>query len=134
MRPAPPRPRCGPSPSAARNLLRHGGRGQARQLHPPRGNVGLSYIRSGLTLRAQLNHTGERLTSYNVNPAQWQFLEQRAFLDVSVKYAVSPRLGFFVDVFNVNNAKYLKYQGLGTRPVDCQYYGTRLSSGITGRF
>jgi len=101
---------------------------------PLAANVGLSYIRSGLTLRAQLNHVGERLTSYNVNPAQWQFLEQRAFLDVSVKYAVTPRLGFFVDVFNVNNAKYLKFQGLGTRPVDSQYYGTRLSSGITGRF
>jgi iron complex outermembrane receptor protein len=101
---------------------------------PLAANVGLSYIRSGLTFRAQLNHTGERLTSYNVNPGQWQFLEQRSFLDVSVKYALSPRLGFFVDVFNVNNAKYLKFQGLGTRPVDSQYYGTRLSSGITGRF
>jgi hypothetical protein len=34
----------------------------------------------------------------------------------------------------VFNEKYLKFQGLGTRPVDCQYYGTRLSAGVTGRF
>ena len=101
---------------------------------PLASNVGLSYIRSRLTLRAQLNYVGERLTSFNVSPAQQQFLEQRAFVDVSAKFALSPRLGVFIDVFNLNNAKYLKYQGLGTRPVDDQYYGTRLSCGVTGRF
>lgn len=101
---------------------------------PVTSNVGVSYIRSKLTLRAQLNYVGEQLTSYNANPAVWQFLEQRAFVDVSAKYALNPRLGFYIDVFNINNAKYLKYQGLGTRPVDDQYYGTRMSAGITGRF
>jgi TonB-dependent receptor len=101
---------------------------------PVTSNVGISYIRSKLTLRAQLNYVGEQLTSYNANPANWQFLEQRAFVDLSAKYTLTPRLGFYIDVYNINNAKYLKYQGLGTRPVDDQYYGTRLSAGITGRF
>lgn len=101
---------------------------------PLASNFGLSYIRSKLTLRGQLNYEGVRLTSFNVNPALQQFQEQRASVDMSAKYALNPRLGFFVDAYNVFNEKYLKFQGLGTRPTDCQYYGTRLSAGVTGRF
>ena len=101
---------------------------------PLASNLGLSYIRSKLTLRGQLNYEGVRLTSFNVNPAVQLFQEQRAAVDMSVKYAVNPRLGFFVDAYNVFNEKYLKFQGIGTRPTDCQYYGTRLSAGFTGRF
>ena len=101
---------------------------------PIASNAGVSYIRAKLTLRAQLNYVGERLTSFNTSAAAWQFLEQRAFVDVSAKYALNNRLGFYLDVFNVNNARFLIYQGLGTRPVDCQYFGTRMSAGITGRF
>jgi TonB-dependent receptor len=101
---------------------------------PLASNVGLSYIRSKLTLRGQLNYEGVRLTSFNLNPAAQQFQEQRASVDLSAKYNLNPRLGFFVDAYNVFNEKYLKFQGLGTRPVDCQYYGTRLSAGVTGRF
>jgi TonB-dependent receptor len=101
---------------------------------PLASNVGLSYIRSKLTLRGQLNYEGVRLTSFNLNPAAQQFQEQRASVDLSAKYNLNPRLGFFVDAYNVFNEKYLKFQGLGTRPVDSQYYGTRLSAGVTGRF
>jgi outer membrane receptor protein involved in Fe transport len=101
---------------------------------PIASNAGVSYIRAKLTLRAQLNYVGERLTSFNTSAAAWQFLEQRAFVDVSAKYALNNRLGFYLDVFNINNARFLIYQGLGTRPVDCQYFGTRMSAGITGRF
>jgi outer membrane receptor protein involved in Fe transport len=85
-------------------------------------------------LRGQLNYEGVRLTSFNLNPAAQQFQEQRASVDLSAKYNLNPRLGFFVDAYNVFNEKYLKFQGLGTRPVDSQYYGTRLSAGVTGRF
>jgi len=101
---------------------------------PIASNVGLSYIRSKLTLRGQLNYVGERLVSYNALPALWQFQEQRSTVDVSAKYQLNPRLGLFIDAFNVFNEKNFIYQGLGTRPVNSQYYGTRLSGGITGRF
>ena len=101
---------------------------------PVASNVGVSYIRSKLTLRAQLNYVGERLTGFNAIPAQQVFQEQRTSVDVSVKYAFNPRLGFYVDVFNVFNEKYLNFQGRGDRPTNSQYYGTRLSAGITGRF
>lgn len=101
---------------------------------PIASNVGLSYIRSKLTLRGQLNYEGERLTSFNIDPALRQFQEQRAAVNLSAKYNLSPRLGFFLDTYNVFNEKYLKFQGIGTRPTDCQYFGTRLSAGVTGRF
>ena len=101
---------------------------------PVASNLGLSYIRSKLTLRGQLNYVGERLTSYNVLPALRQFQEQRSTVDLSAKYQLNPRLGLFVDAYNIFNEKNLTYQGLGTRPVNSQYYGTRLSAGVTGRF
>ena len=101
---------------------------------PVASNLGLSYIRSKLTLRGQLNYVGERLTSYNVLPALRQFQEQRSTVDLSAKYQLNPRLGLFIDAYNIFNEKNLTYQGLGTRPVNSQYYGTRLSAGVTGRF
>jgi TonB-dependent receptor len=101
---------------------------------PLASNAGLSYIRSRLTLRGQLNYVGERLTGFNVLPAQQVFQEQRTSVDVSVKYAFNPRLGLYADVFNVFNEKNLQFQGLGTRPTNSQHYGTRLSAGVTGRF
>ncbi|MES2692964.1 MAG: TonB-dependent receptor [Verrucomicrobiota bacterium] len=101
---------------------------------PVLANVGLSYIRSRFTLRAQLNHEGRRLTSYNVNPGQWVFREPRNTVDFSIKYGWRPNLGFYVDVFNVFNEKNYLYQGIGTRPTNSQYYGTRLNGGVTGRF
>jgi hypothetical protein len=77
---------------------------------------------------------GERLTSFNLNPAQRQFQEQRSSVDISIKYALNPRVGFYLDAFNVFNEKNYMFQGIGTRPTNSQYYGTRLNSGISGRF
>ncbi|MBL9186693.1 MAG: TonB-dependent receptor [Opitutaceae bacterium] len=103
-------------------------------LTPLTANGGFSYIRGRITLRAQLNHVAERLTSYNANPGQWVFEEARSTVDMSMKFAFGPRLGVYLDAFNVFNEKNFRYQGLGTRPVNSQYYGTRLSAGLSGRF
>jgi iron complex outermembrane recepter protein len=101
---------------------------------PVASNVGLSYIRSKITLRGQLNYVGERLTSFNSNPGQRQYQEQRSSVDVSIKYALNPRLGFYLDAYNIFNEKNFMFQGIGTRPTNSQYYGTRLNGGISGRF
>jgi iron complex outermembrane recepter protein len=101
---------------------------------PVASHVGLSYIRSKITLRAQLNYVGERLTSFNANPGQRQYQEQRSSVDVSVKYALNPRLGLYLDAYNIFNEKNFMFQGIGTRPTNSQYYGTRLNGGISGRF
>lgn len=98
------------------------------------GNLGLSYIKHGLTVRLSLNHVGLGLTSYNSDPAQRQYQEPRNKVDCSVKYAVHPRLSVFADVTNVFNEKTFVYQGVGYRPVIAAVYGARLTSGIRGSF
>ena len=97
------------------------------------GNLGLSYIH-GFTIRTSLNHVGRTMTSFNNNPAQRQFLEPRSTVDVSLKYAYRPQLGFFADVSNVFNEKSFTYMGLGYRPVNTQVYGARMTAGISGSF
>lgn len=97
-------------------------------------NGGLSYIRYKLTLRAQLNYTGERVTSFNATPAQMNWQEPRSTVDVSAKYALNSRFGFYFDAFNIFDEKNFIFQGIGTRPTNTQIYGVRISAGITGRF
>lgn len=98
------------------------------------GNVGLSYIKHGFTIRASLNHVGRGMTSFNADPERRQYQEPRNAVDFSVKYAYRPRAQIFADVTNVFNEKYHHYMGLGHRPVNTQVYGARLTAGITGSF
>ena len=43
--------------------------GQVAGFVPETGNVGISYIRNGMSLRVQFNHKGRTLNGFNVNPA-----------------------------------------------------------------
>lgn len=98
------------------------------------GNLGVSYIKHGFTVRTSLNYSGRGMLSYNSNPARRTYQEPRTSVDFSVKYAFSPRLAVYFDVNNVFNEKYIQYFGLPIRPADTQIYGTRLSAGIGGTF
>lgn len=98
------------------------------------GNIGVSYIKSGFTVRTSLNYVGLGMTSYNANAALRQFLEPRSTVDVSVKYAYRPRLNFFADVSNIFNEKSFTYLGVGYRSINTQIYGSRLTVGISGSF
>lgn len=98
------------------------------------GNIGLSYIKHGFTIRTSLNYVGRNLSSYNTDPARRQYLEPRSTVDFSIKYAYRPALQFFADVTNVFNEKSYHYIGVGYRPVNTQVYGARLTTGIAGSF
>jgi hypothetical protein len=62
----------------------------------------------------------------------WQ--EPRSTVDVSAKFALNPRLGFYLDAFNIFDEKNFIFQGIGTRPTNTQIYVVRISAGVTGRF
>lgn len=98
------------------------------------GNVGVSYIKHGLTIRSSLNYVGRHMTSFNNSPALRQFLEPRRTVDFSVKYAYRPRLSVFADVNNVFNEKSYTVLGVGYRSINSQVYGVRLTTGISGSF
>ena len=98
------------------------------------GNVGLSYIKHGFTVRTSLNYVGEGMVAFNANPALREYQEPRSTADFSVKYALHPLMHVFADVSNIFNSKYIRFMAFGYRPTNTQVYGTRLTAGISGSF
>lgn len=98
------------------------------------GNLGLSYIKHSYTLRLSANYEGTSMQAFNANPNNIRWIASRTTVDLSVSYAYSPRLKFFVDVKNLFNEQDYRYQGLYNRPANPRVLGTRLTAGISGSF
>ena len=101
---------------------------------PRTANGGVSWTRSGTTLRVNYNYSGETTRGYNANPASITYNEPRNTVDVSARFRVNRRLDLFVDANNVFNEKQNTFQGRGDRPTDCQIYGVRMAAGVSGSF
>jgi TonB-dependent receptor len=69
--------------------------------NPTTGNVGLSYIRNKITLRAQATYRGRYLATYNVNESRLVYFKERLRLDLKSAYQLSRRLEFYLDVSNI---------------------------------
>ena len=64
-------------------------------------NVGISYIRSKLSLRVSYNYRGNYLTGYNVNESRATYAHARPVVDVKTLYNVSRNISVYLDVVNV---------------------------------
>ena len=98
------------------------------------GNVGLSYIKHGFTVRTSLTYVGHYMVSFNADPARAVFDATRSSVDFSVKYAFRPKVSFFADATNIFNANDTQYIGLRHRPTFTQFYGVHMTAGISGSF
>ncbi len=98
------------------------------------GNVGLSYIKHGFTIRTSLTYVGNYLSSFNADPARQVFDAARSSVDFSIKYAFRPKMSLFVDATNILNATDTQYMGLRNRPAFTQFYGVHMSAGLSGSF
>jgi iron complex outermembrane receptor protein len=102
---------------------------------PRGGNLGITYIAHGWTVRALANHTGERLLAYTVDPSQRQYLLAATPIDLNVSYAVSPRLRLYVDVINVFNVgRQYQYKYVPEHRSDTWVYTTVIKAGVSGSF
>ena len=64
-------------------------------------NVGISYIRSKLSLRASFNYRGRYLTGFNANESRATYAHARPVVDIKTLYNVSRTLSVYLDVVNV---------------------------------
>jgi TonB-dependent receptor len=64
-------------------------------------NVGISYIRSKLSLRASYNYRDRYLTGYNANESRATYAHARPQVDLKTLYNINRHFSVYVDVVNV---------------------------------
>jgi iron complex outermembrane receptor protein len=65
------------------------------------GNVGVSYIRSGLNLRASFNYRHKYLSGFNANESRAVYFAARPTLDLKALYDLNRHFSLYLDVYNV---------------------------------
>ena len=102
---------------------------------PKTGNLGLSYVGSGLDIRVQANWRPVYLQSFSANSVQRIYNYETTSVDIKFKYAFRPSLAVFCNVDNVTDEPAVaRYRGFAHRPSDVRYDGPKMSFGISGRF
>jgi TonB-dependent receptor len=64
-------------------------------------NIGISYIRNRLNLRASFNYRDRYLVTYNANPARSVYAAIRPALDIKTLYNINRHISVYLDVVNV---------------------------------
>jgi iron complex outermembrane recepter protein len=102
---------------------------------PRSGNIGLSWIARGWTVRVKGKYEGDRLRLYNANPAQRVYTNENFPIDLNIAYTINRRFGVFVDVINVFDARtFDDYIYVEDRPLRTFKFSTYIKMGVTGRF
>jgi iron complex outermembrane recepter protein len=102
---------------------------------PRSGNVGLSWIAHGWTVRVKAKYESDRLRQYNNNPALRIYVNDNFPVDLNVAYNISRRLTAFVDVINVFDTRtFDDYIYVEDRPLRTFKFSTYIKAGISGRF
>ena len=65
------------------------------------GNVGISYIRHRLNLRASYNYRHRYLTGFNANESRAGYAAARDTLDIKTLYNITRQVSVYLDVVNV---------------------------------
>ncbi|MBL9199043.1 MAG: TonB-dependent receptor [Opitutaceae bacterium] len=110
--------------------------GRSLPLFTPRtGNVGISYISRGWTVRVKMNYAADRLESYNADPSRRVYDKGSTPVDFNVAYAVSRRLSLYADVINVfNTGTNHQYTYIPDRMTRNDLYTTVIKFGVSGNF
>ena len=102
---------------------------------PRSGNIGLSWIAYGWTVRVKAKYESDRLRVYNANPAQRTYTNDNFPVDLNVAYNINRRFSAFVDVINVFDARtFDDYIYIEDRPLRTFKFSTYVKFGINGRF
>lgn len=109
--------------------------GQLPLFTPRTGNIGVSYIAHGWTVRVKMNYSGDRLSSFNADPARRVFDKGSTPVDVNLAYAITRRLSVYADVINVfNTGTNHQYTYIPDRMTRNDLYTTVVKFGVSGSF
>lgn len=108
--------------------------GRTLPLFTPRtGNVGVSYIAHGWTVRVKMNYAADRLQAYNANPSRRVYDKGSTPVDLNLAYAFSRRLSVYADVINVFNVgTNHQYTYIKDRMTRNDLYTTVIKFGFSG--
>jgi outer membrane receptor protein involved in Fe transport len=102
---------------------------------PRSGNIGLSWIAHGWTVRVKGKFESDRLKTYNANPAQRVYTNDNFPIDLNVAKTLNRHLSAFVDVINVFDSRtFDDYQYVEDRPQRTFKFSTYIKIGVSGRF
>jgi iron complex outermembrane recepter protein len=102
---------------------------------PRTGNVGISYLAHGLTVRAKMNYTGERLDSFNADPSRRSYDKESLPVDLNIAYALNRWLTVYADVINVFNTQTNhQFRYVPERTSRNDLYTTVIKFGVSGTF
>ena len=101
--------------------------------NPTTGNLGLSYIRNRITLRAQATYRGRYLATYNVNESRLVYFRERLRLDLKSAYQISKRFEVYLDVNNVLPTEGGDNQDTGGRASNYGWHAPLWSFGVNTR-
>lgn len=110
--------------------------GRTIPLFTPRtGNLGISYIAHGWTIRAKMNYSADRLSSYNADPSRRVYDKGSTPIDLNLAYAFNRRLSVYADVINVFNVgTNHTYTYIRDRMTRNDLYTTVIKFGISGSY
>lgn len=102
---------------------------------PRTGNVGISYIAHGVTVRVKMNYTGTRLDGFNADPSRRSYDKESLPVDLNLAYAVNRWLSVYADVINVfNTPTNHQYRYVPSRMNRNDLYTTTIKFGVAGSF
>ena len=113
------------------------GNGQVPNFVPRSGNLGISFIQRGWTLRAQYTYTSRALgNTLNPNPALRQYNYSKRRVDFNASYTLRPALTVFVDVINAlsDTLGDKPYIYIPARKRGADLFTAEIKAGISGRF
>jgi iron complex outermembrane recepter protein len=99
---------------------------------PETANAGISYIRSPLSIRVQVNYIGRWLNTFNANRARLLYRTALTKVDIKTVYTLSRRWDIYLDVTNAFNEPDRRLEWFGGRPQLIQvhspmfYFGANL--------
>ena len=100
---------------------------------PEAANIGLSYIRTPISLRIQAKHRGKFLNSYNASPARLVWQMPQTVVDIKAVYNINRHLGLYLDVYNIFNDPDRKFEWEYGRPQNIRKDSVMFLCGINGR-
>jgi TonB-dependent receptor len=84
-------------------------------------NVALGYERSGFSARVSLNYSGDSIEELG-EPLETFYVDEHLQVDASASYQFTPHLSTSLELVNLNNEPYVRYQGRSSRRAQQEYY------------
>lgn len=94
------------------------------------GNFAVFYEKFGFSGRLSLNYHGQYIEAVGEDPARDLLFDSHAQWDLSLSQRLNRWLRVYVDVLNLTNEPFRRFEGFKNRPVQEEYYRWWLTAGV----